>query len=188
MGVGVGFEVAAESAGGIAGGFEAHFLGVEVEGDDTGDDDDEGDEEFHPGGEHDTALALGEGGGAERALGDVLVEAPVVEVGDPYAEEEGGPGEDGVGGGKEHGHAGFIEVPEALDTAGVGVEGVDDDCAAEGVGDGGGFRGGAELGEGEEHDDGAADDEGATLEEVGPGAGFEAAGGDIDHGDEADDE
>ena len=37
--------------------------------------------------------------------------------------------------------------------------------------------------EGEEHDDGTADDEGGTPDEVGPGAGLEAADEDIDSGE-----
>ena len=71
--------------------FLLHVRGEEVEGDDPGHDHDEGYQELEEGGENDAALALRERCRPEGALGNVLVEAPVVEVRDPEADDEGRP-------------------------------------------------------------------------------------------------
>jgi len=63
-----------------------HIRAVEVERDDAGNDDDKRNDQLESRGKHQTLLAFREGGGTKDALGDVLVEAPVVEVRDPDAE------------------------------------------------------------------------------------------------------
>jgi len=106
-------------------------------------DDDKRDGEFEEGCEDNTELALSEAFGGERSLGDELVQAPVVEVWNPDADDKGGPGYNGVACGEHHVKFGGVYLEEAM-------------YAADGL-------------EAEYHSNCAAEDECGALKEVGPG-------------------
>ena len=131
---------------------------------------------------------MSQGSRAESSLGDVLVETPVIEIGDPEAQEQGGPGQHGVIGRQEHVHPRLVQRPEPFNRPGLGRQGLEQDGAGLGIRDGGGFGRRTQCTEGKNHDESAADDQGAALDEVGPGAGLETAGGDVEHGDDPDDQ
>ena len=105
--VGVGFdlvgelriEVRGEGGDGLGildDGRGLQIRGEQVEGEDAGNDDDERNQQLQEGGKDDAPLTLGERLRAQGPLGDVLVEAPVEEVGDPQADDQRGPGDLGV--------------------------------------------------------------------------------------------
>ena len=149
-------------------GVTSHLRRAEVECNDARDHDDEGDDELEGCGEHDTLLTVSERARAEDALGDVLVETPIVEVGDPDAHDEDGPRHCSVGSRTAHVHLGSIEVVEAFEDA-CGIRG---GCTTEaGEFSCGGF---AEVLDGEVGNHAATHDEGCALDEVCPCAGLEA--------------
>ena len=77
-------------------------VAVELLGDDAGHDDGEGDQEPESACEDDAELALLQGARRQRALDDELVEAAVVEVGNPHAADQDGPGQLGVVARQDH--------------------------------------------------------------------------------------
>ena len=186
----------------------------EVVGEDARYDDDEGHQQLEEGGEDDAELAFFKALGGQGALHDVLVEAPVEEVGDPEAEQVDRPGHGRVIGRAHHvqlagnavdGGGGFavIERPEsrcAVDDGAAGALQGAGDVSVDEVrrGDGGGVNhagaaGGirihaAEGREGEVGDDAAADEQAGTPDEVRPSAGFQTADVDVDGGADGDDD
>ena len=173
-------------------------LVVEVIGQDTGDDDHEGDEQLEESREHDTELTLLQALGSEGALHDVLVEAPVEEVGNPETEQVNRPRHDRVVLLAHHVqlaadavdavlHGTGIEVPEAVEAIRESVAGGSEGIAGVVSRAGSGINDG--LGQGVHATQGrngvvshhtAAYDECCAPDQVRPSAGLEAADKHVD--------
>ena len=122
----------------------------------------------------------------QRALGDVLVQAPVVEVRDPQTQQKGRPRQHLVIRGQEHVHPYLVQFPETVNRPGILGKGFE--------AHGAGFdvfhkskliRRSAEFLECENHDNRTAEDQRAALNQVGPGARLQSAGRHVHHRNKA---
>ena len=125
----------------------------ELPGHDSGHDDDERNEELEEGGEDDPQLTLFEAFGGQGPLGDELVQPPIIEIGDPESDDQRRPGDD-------------RDELAGMMTWSLSALAERTPDPAHGL-------------EADDQGDEPAEDEGRTLEEVGPGDGFQSAPGRI---------
>ena len=161
----------------------------EIVGENAWNHDHEGDDKLEKGGEDNAPLAFGEGFGAESALDDVLVEAPIKEVWNPEPQQESRPRDVGVLQWSHHvelatraigavSHqslavAPVVQEPEAVPGPGV-LEVLHGGLRIGDLRGDEGFRWGVSKGlHGQPHDDCAAKDKPRSPDEIGPCAGLE---------------
>ena len=117
---------------------------------------------------------------------DVLVESPVVEIRNPQAKKKCRARQDLIILRQEHIHSYLVELPEAVDGSGILSKSLEAHCTGLYI-----FhksklvRSGAKFFERVYHHNRTADDQGASLDQIGPGTGFEASSGYIHHRNQA---